>query len=57
MLLTGVDQTSEQTVHARTWYRADEMVWNARFRSIFVQTDGDSRIAVEIRKVHDIERL
>src|SRR5204862_7044209 len=34
-LLTGVDETYEQTVHARTSYRADEIIWNAKFRSVF----------------------
>ena len=35
VLLTGVDETNEQTVHARTSYRWDEIVWNARFQSVF----------------------
>ena len=35
MLLSGTDETFEQTVHARTSYRTREIVWNARFRSMF----------------------
>ncbi len=58
VLLSGVDQALEQTVHARTSYRADEIVWNARFRSMFLTTDeGDARVGVDISRVHDIESL
>jgi len=57
VLLSGIDETFEQTVHARSSYRADEIVWNARFRSMFLPTDSRSRISVDIRQVHEIERL
>jgi inward rectifier potassium channel len=55
VLLSGIDETFEQTVHARSSYRADEIVWNARFRSMFLPTDSRSRISVDIRQVHEIE--
>ena len=55
VLLTGVDETFEQTVHARTSYRADEIVWDARFRSMFLPTTGNGMVAVDIRRLHDIE--
>jgi inward rectifier potassium channel len=55
VLLTGIDETFEQTVHARSSYRADEIVWNARFRSMFLPIDSRSRIAVDVSRVHDIE--
>src|SRR6266849_4229238 len=57
VLLSGIDETFEQTVHARSSYRADEIVWNARFRSMFLPTDSRSRISVDIRQVHEIEPL
>ena len=47
----------EQTVHARSSYRADEIVWNARFQSMFLPADARSRVAVDISRVHDIEPL
>jgi len=56
VLLTGTDETFEQTVHARSSYRSDEIVWNARFRSMFLASDT-SRIAVDVRQLHDIEIL
>jgi inward rectifier potassium channel len=57
VLLSGIDETFEQTVHTRSSYRADEIVWNARFQSIFRDTDRDSRarLSVDVSRVHDIE--
>ena len=57
VLLSGIDETFEQTVHARSSYRADEIVWNARFRSMFLPTGSRSPVSVDITRVHDIEPL
>ena len=55
VLLTGIDEALEQTVHACSSYRADEIVWNARFGSMFLPADG--RVMVDISRVHEIEPL
>lgn len=55
VLLSGIDEALEQTVHARSSYRADEIVWNARFRSMFLRTDARARLSVDISRVHEIE--
>jgi inward rectifier potassium channel len=57
VLLSGIDETFAQTVHVRSSYRADEILWNTRFRSMFVQTDGASRVTVDISRLHDTEQL
>ncbi len=57
VLLTGIDEALEQTVHARSSYRADEIIWNARFKSMFLQPDARSRVAVDISRIHEIEPL
>jgi inward rectifier potassium channel len=58
VLLTGVDETFEQTVHARTSYRADEIVWNARFRPVFLPARPPSRmVSIDVGRLHEIERL
>ena len=57
VLLSGVDEALEQTVHARSSYRADEIVWNARFQSMFLQGDARSRVSVDISRVHEIEPI
>ena len=36
---------------------ADEIVWNARFRSMFLAAGSHARVSVDISRVHEIERL
>jgi inward rectifier potassium channel len=55
VLLSGTDETMEQTVHTRSSYRADEIVWNARFLSMFLPTDARSPVSVDVSRVHEIE--
>jgi inward rectifier potassium channel len=57
VLLSGIDETFEMTVHARSSYRADEIVWNARFRSMFQAIDAQSHVSVDISRIHEIESL
>jgi inward rectifier potassium channel len=57
VLLTGVEETFSQVVNARSSYRADEVVWRAKFADIFVY-DLDGRTAgVDLNRFHDTERL
>jgi inward rectifier potassium channel len=55
VLLSGIDQTFEQTVHTRSSYRADEIVWNARFQSMFIAASVNRPVSVDVSRVHDIE--
>ncbi len=57
VLLTGVDETYEQTVHARTSYRADEIIWHARFRSAFGGESTSHLLSVYVSRLNDIERV
>lgn len=57
VLLTGVDETYEQTVHARTSYRADEIVWNARFQPVFRGESTSQLLAVDVSRLHEFVRL
>jgi inward rectifier potassium channel len=57
VLLNGFDETFSQTVHTRSSYQSDEIVWGARFRSIFNPVDPDGSISVDIRKLHEIDRV
>jgi inward rectifier potassium channel len=56
VLLTGVDETYEQTVHARTSYRADEIVWNARFQSVFRGLAPSDLLSIDVSRLNDIEQ-
>jgi inward rectifier potassium channel len=57
VLLSGFDETHAQTVHARTSYKPEEIIWNARFRSVFRTGSAGDRFAIDIRKLDSIERL
>ena len=57
VLLSGIDETFEQTVHARSSYSADEIVWNARFQSMFRPMDTRARVSVDVSRIHSIEEI
>ncbi|GGH04578.1 ion channel [Mucilaginibacter phyllosphaerae] len=50
VLLKAFDDTFSQTVHSRTSYVAQDMVWNARFIPMFDRED-DGRIALDMSKI------
>jgi inward rectifier potassium channel len=54
VLLTAVDETFEQTVHARTSYRFDDVAWAAKFKDPYIKRP-DALIAIDMRRLHDIE--
>jgi inward rectifier potassium channel len=57
ILLTGTDETFSQTVNARTSYRANEIIWDAKFTDIFVY-DPEGRMAgIDIKRFHDTARI
>jgi inward rectifier potassium channel len=55
ILLTGIDDTFSETVHARSSYKADEIAWNARFVDIFRYGEGSEPLSIDIGKFHDVE--
>jgi inward rectifier potassium channel len=55
--LTAYDETFSQTVHARSSYRSEEVVFGARFTNI-VDLDADDRtVRVDVRQLSAIQRL
>ena len=57
ILLNGFDETYSQNVHTRSSYKAGEVVWGAKFTSIFNPPREDGTLSVDIRKLHDYERV
>jgi len=57
VLLNGFEETFSQTVHARSSYKANEIVWGAKFLTMFNPPEADGEVSVDIRKLHDIERV
>ena len=54
VLLTGYDETFAQTVHARSSYRSDELVHEARFASMFDHDEHDELLGVDLARIHDV---
>jgi inward rectifier potassium channel len=57
VLLNGFEETFSQTVHTRSSYKASEIIWGARFRSMFNPTDDEGVISVDVRKLDEIDRI
>lgn len=53
VLLSATDDTSSQTVHARSSYKHDELVWGAKFSDMFTSHEGG--MGIDVRKLHEIE--
>lgn len=54
ILLIGLDETSSQTVHTRSSYKADELLWSAEFVDMYLPPE-DGLISVDLSKLHDVE--
>jgi len=54
ILLRAFDDTFSQTVHSRTAYQANEIVWGAKFKPVFDRND-DGRIVLDLSKISDHE--
>ena len=57
ILLTGTDETLSQTVHSRSSYKADEIVWGAKFSNMFLRTEAAGIIGMNLTRIHDIETV
>jgi inward rectifier potassium channel len=57
ILLTGIDETFSQTVHARSSYKPHEIVWNARFADIFRRMEKEGTLTIDVGRIHQIEKV
>lgn len=57
ILLKGTDEASSQIVHSRSSYKADEIIWNARFTNIFMRTDREGVVGMDVSRIHDLQRV
>ncbi len=55
ILLTGIDDTFHQTVFSRSSYKAEEIVFNAKFVRIYDSVDNQGPITIDIDKLSQIE--
>lgn len=56
ILLTGTDETSSSVVHSRSSYKAEEIVWNAKFSNIFMRTREAGVMGMDLSRIHDVEQ-
>jgi inward rectifier potassium channel len=54
VMLTGIDETFSQTVHARSSYRSGEIVWQARFDKIYQSAGRRGALAIDLRRIHTL---
>lgn len=52
IVLTGFDETFSQVVHARSSYRADEVVWGARFANMFNPPTAEGIVSIDVSRLH-----
>jgi Inward rectifier potassium channel. len=55
VLLSGVDETFSQIVHARTSYKPSEIVFGHRFANIYNSVSADGTVSIDVRKLGDTE--
>ena len=55
ILLSGIDETFAQTVHARTSYRGDEVAVGSRFVNIYNPRAADGSESIDISRLSEIE--
>jgi len=55
VLLSGIDETFSQEVHARTSYKASDIVFGHRFVNIYNPVRPDGTVSINVRKLGDTE--
>jgi inward rectifier potassium channel len=56
VLINATDDNYSQTVHARSSYKWDEIVWSARFKDMYRHT-RNGRMSIDLKRIHDIQRV
>jgi inward rectifier potassium channel len=53
--LTAYDETTGQTVHVRSSYKADEVKWGVKFVNIIDRDNADGIIRVDVTRLDELE--
>lgn len=56
VVLRATDDASQQPIHARSSYKADEIIWNARFQPIH-SLDAHGHLQVDVARLSETEPL
>jgi inward rectifier potassium channel len=57
ILLTGTDETLSQPVHSRSSYKATEIIWGAKFSNMFMRTESQGIIGMNLSRINDIDAV
>jgi inward rectifier potassium channel len=57
VLLIATDETISATVHSRSSYEANEIVWGAKFANMFLRSESEGIIGMNLDRIHEIERI
>jgi inward rectifier potassium channel len=57
VFLTAFDETFSQTVHTRSSYLAEDVLWGASFASVFKPQRDDGVVSIDIGHLNDVKRL
>jgi len=57
VLINAIDDTFSQDVHARSSYRWEEMIWDARFKDMYRKTTKNGEIAIDLSRLDEIEKI
>lgn len=57
VILSGFDETFAQNVHARSSYKYNEIVWNAKFNNIFTRSADGKNTIIELDRLNDYKSL
>ena len=55
LLLSGIDDTFAATVHARTSYKAEQVVWDRKFTNIFDPPGDDGVLSMDISRLDEVQ--
>jgi inward rectifier potassium channel len=55
VLLSGNDDTFAQVVHSRTSYKANEIVFDAKFKSMFIESRERGTTGMDLSRIHDYD--
>jgi len=57
VLLIATDETISATVHSRSSYEANEIVWGAKFANMFLRSESEGIIGMNLARIHEIESV
>jgi inward rectifier potassium channel len=57
VVLTGFDETFSQTVHTRSSYKPEEIVWGATFKNMYKPLDAAGTLSIDVGLLSDYARV